>query len=67
MLKAMEKNKGVRTKGGSISGGCIVQPPENTPRLKDLGIEKTQSMRWQQKALGKKNQFHDGTSSPSLG
>jgi len=48
LLKQMEKNKGVRTKGGSISGGCTMQPPENTPRLKDLGIEKTQSMRWQQ-------------------
>jgi len=48
----MEKNKGVRTKGGSISGGDTMSPPENTPKLKDLGIEKTQSMRWQQIAEG---------------
>jgi len=42
----MEKNKGVRL------GGDTMSPPDNTPKLKDLGIEKTQSMRWQQIAEG---------------
>jgi hypothetical protein len=58
----MEKNK-----GGWKSCGSTMEPQDEAPSLKDLGIEKKQSMRWQQKALGKKNQFHDGTSSPSLG
>jgi hypothetical protein len=57
----MEKNKGVRL------GGDTMSPPDNTPKLKDLGIEKKQSMRWQQKALGKKNCGHDVHVAPSLG
>jgi hypothetical protein len=38
----MEKNKGVRL------GGDKMSPPDITPKLKDLGIEKMQSVRWQQ-------------------
>ena len=38
----MEKNKGVRL------GGDTMSPPDNTPKLKDLGIHKKQSQRWQQ-------------------
>ena len=42
LLKEMEKNKGELLRGDTMS------PRENTPKLKDLGIEKKQSMRWQQ-------------------
>ncbi len=42
LLKQMEKNKGVRL------GGRTMRPPDNTPKLKDLGIKKDQSVRWQQ-------------------
>lgn len=42
MLAQMPKNEGNRY------GGCIVQPPDEAPTLSELGIEKTQSYRWQQ-------------------
>jgi hypothetical protein len=41
LLAEMEKNPGTRY------GSCIVQPP---PTLEELGIEKTQSHRWQAEA-----------------
>lgn len=44
MLSKMAKNK------GTVVGGDIVSPPDNTPRLSDLGITKKQSSRWQQAA-----------------
>ena len=43
LLKQMEKNK-----GGWKSCGSTMEPQDDTPKLKDLGIEKKQSMRWQQ-------------------
>jgi len=43
LLKKMEKNK-----GGWKSCGDTMSPQDNTPRLKDLGIHKKQSQRWQQ-------------------
>ena len=30
-----------------MSGGGIVQPPENVQRLSEIGISKSQSSRWQ--------------------
>lgn len=30
-----------------MSGSSIVKPPENVQRLSDLGITKSQSLRWQ--------------------
>lgn len=59
LLKQIEKNKGVRTKGGSISGGDTMSPPENTPKLKDLGIHKKQSQRWQQIADLPEDRFEE--------
>lgn len=43
MLKNMPKNTG----GGDTSGGNIVQPPQEPPKLSDIGINKSQSSRWQ--------------------
>ena len=43
LLKEMEKNKG----GGDTSKHRLHRAT-SAPSLKDLGIEKTQSMRWQQ-------------------
>jgi hypothetical protein len=43
LLAEMEKNPG----GGDRSTGCGVQP---VPSLADLGIEKTQTFRWQREA-----------------
>jgi len=39
----MEKNK-----GGWKSCGDTMSPQDESPRLKDLGIHKMQSVRWQQ-------------------
>ncbi|MGH8008666.1 MAG: hypothetical protein ACREQ3_16875, partial [Candidatus Binatia bacterium] len=41
MLATTEKNKGTRL------GGNIVKPPDDTPTLSDIGIDKIQSHRWQ--------------------
>ena len=40
-LRGMEKNK------GQLSRGCMMQPRGDIPTLAELGIEKTQSSRWQ--------------------
>lgn len=44
MLKAGDKNT------GQLRRGCAVQPRDDAPSYADLGIEKTQAMRWQLEA-----------------
>jgi hypothetical protein len=53
LLREMEKNKGARSqlKGGVPVGDRAPKPPRDTvPTLKDLGVTKSQSSRWQKVA-----------------
>jgi len=43
MLKTMEKNKGVRLSGRDNLGGIKLEPPTETPTLRELGIDKKTS------------------------
>jgi phage N-6-adenine-methyltransferase len=60
LLTKMEKNKGARGQlhGRNGSGGRTRLPPEDTsPKLADLGINKTQSSKWQKLAALDDEQF----------
>jgi hypothetical protein len=61
LLKDMEKNKGVRGAGQPRKvGGSTMRPPKDTtPKLSDLGINKSQSSRWQKLADIPDNDFED--------
>jgi len=47
MLKGTPKNKGTRAAGGNVSGGTVVVPPDATPTLAEIGIDKKTSARAQ--------------------
>ena len=48
LLRAMEKAKGSAGQGRpSSKGGRTMQPPKTTPTLRELGLTKSQSARWQ--------------------
>ena len=54
-----------RTKGVRMSGGSIVQPPENgPPTLADLGITGRQSMDWQRLAAVAEEEFEAALAAP---
>jgi len=65
LLREMPKNEGTKgqlkgSNDGGISGGFIVQPPEQAPpTLQELGIEKTQSHRWQTMAELPEEEFEE--------
>ena len=56
LLKDAPKNKGARLSGKGI-GGPIVEPPSDTPTLKELGLDKKQSARAQKLASLKEGVF----------
>jgi hypothetical protein len=48
LWKERPKNPGTRTLGGSldgISGSALLEPPENTPTLAELGLDKKRAAR----------------------
>jgi site-specific DNA-methyltransferase (adenine-specific) len=48
LLRDMQKNPGVQTKGGGTgAGGLMTKPPANIPRITDYGISKFQSHQFQ--------------------
>lgn len=57
MLKETPRNKGTRASGKDSIGGTIMEPPNDTPTLKELGIDKKTSSLAQQIASLPEEQF----------